>query len=419
MRKAIAISVCLILCCFYFANAQEVGDAEQDTFHIRKCAPKLYIQNEAWIDILYIKTEITFVNYVRERKESDVHLIITSQYTGSGGNEYTLAFHGQKEFKDLNYELKYVSTVDATEDEIRESLTKTIKQGLVPFVSRTPLADLISIQFEEDEGLAEVKDRWNHWVFETEIRGYANGEKAHTGLWYSINCDVRRITEKQKFNIDGYYSFLKNQYTVGDNTLKATSKSYNSDAFYAYAFGEHFSFGCWSSYWRSKYNNYENLFVLTPAVECNIFPYSDYTRHEFIFQYRISYIYGDYYEETIYGKMQEKLFRGTLKTVFSTTECWGSVSISATGRHYYHDFLKKSLTIDGGVSLRLFAGLSLSFSGGYSIIRDQLSLRKGDATEEDVYLRLKEMETNYRYWLSFGISYTFGSIYSNIVNPRF
>ena len=38
----------------------------------------------------YIKTEIPFVSYVRDRFEADLHLLITSQTTGSGGSDYTL-----------------------------------------------------------------------------------------------------------------------------------------------------------------------------------------------------------------------------------------------------------------------------------------------------------------------------------------
>jgi len=53
------------------------------------------------------------------------------------------------------------------------------------------------------------------------------------------------------------------------------------------------------------------------------------------------------------------------------------------------------------------------------MIHDQLSLPKGEATLEQVLLRRTMLETNYNYYFSIGLSYTFGSIYSNVVNPRF
>jgi hypothetical protein len=53
------------------------------------------------------------------------------------------------------------------------------------------------------------------------------------------------------------------------------------------------------------------------------------------------------------------------------------------------------------------------------MIHDQISLKKGQASLESVLLRRTMLETNYQYYFSIGLSYTFGSIYSNVVNPRF
>ena len=42
----------------------------------------------------YLRTEITFVDYVRDRTEADIHALITRAETGAGGSEYTLQFMG-------------------------------------------------------------------------------------------------------------------------------------------------------------------------------------------------------------------------------------------------------------------------------------------------------------------------------------
>jgi hypothetical protein len=73
----------------------------------------------------------------------------------------------------------------------------------------------------------------------------------------------------------------------------------------------------------------------------------------------------------------------------------------------------------GGTSVRLFKGFSFNVSGGYNRIRDQIGLRKDDATTEEVLLRLKQRATGYSYNMNFGISYSFGSIFNSVVNPRF
>ena len=49
-------------------------------------------------DFDFIRTEITFVNWVRDRESADVHLLISTQETGGGGSEYTLTYIGRKRF---------------------------------------------------------------------------------------------------------------------------------------------------------------------------------------------------------------------------------------------------------------------------------------------------------------------------------
>jgi hypothetical protein len=64
-------------------------------------------------------------------------------------------------------------------------------------------------------------------------------------------------------------------------------------------------------------------------------------------------------------------------------------------------------------------GLSLSLSASGSKVNDQISLPRGDATDEQVLLRQRALATAYRFGGSIGISFTFGSIFNTVVNPRF
>lgn len=68
--------------------------------------------------------------------------------------------------------------------------------------------------------------------------------------------------------------------------------------------------------------------------------------------------------------------------------------------------------------MRLFKGFSFNVFGDYSRIRDQINLRKGGASLDEVLLRQRQLATGYRYYIGFGVSYSFGSIYNNVVNPR-
>ncbi|MBT8338252.1 MAG: hypothetical protein KJO11_16815, partial [Gemmatimonadetes bacterium] len=57
----------------------------------------------------YYRTEITWVNWVRDRQDSDVHLIVTSQGTGAGGREYQLDFIGEGEFEGYEDQIRHTT----------------------------------------------------------------------------------------------------------------------------------------------------------------------------------------------------------------------------------------------------------------------------------------------------------------------
>ena len=111
---------------------------------IKAKAPKVFIDFEHG-DMDYIRTEIPFVNYVRDRKEADVHVLITTQDTGSGGTEYTLAFIGQGACQGVDNQLVYSAGKTETEEEIRRGYTAVLKMGLVPYTARTPIRGSLDV----------------------------------------------------------------------------------------------------------------------------------------------------------------------------------------------------------------------------------------------------------------------------------
>jgi hypothetical protein len=63
--------------------------------------------------------------------------------------------------------------------------------------------------------------------------------------------------------------------------------------------------------------------------------------------------------------------------------------------------------------------LSVQINGGVAHLNDQLNLKKGDISEAERLLQLRELATKYRLEGGIEITYIFGSIYNNVVNPRF
>jgi hypothetical protein len=158
---------------------------------------------------------------------------------------------------------------------------------------------------------------------------------------------------------------------------------------------------------------------LLAAVEYNIFPYSENTRRELVFRYGAGFNSFRYQDTTIFDKLEETLAVHFLESSFQLRQPWGSASIRASHWAYVKDASKRRTELNGNINVRVFRGFSVNFGGGYNWIRDQLYIPKGGGDQIDVLLRRRALLTGYEYFAHFGISYTFGSIFNNVVNPRF
>ena len=395
----------------------------QDIDALKKTAPKVFIDGNR-LDIDYIRTEITFVNYVRDRKEADVHVLITQQRTGGGGQEYTIAFIGLNGYQDLKNELKFFSNRTETLAEIRKGLVQILKLGLAPYAARTPISSILNLNMEQRVKPTAVVDRWNFWVFSFSARGRLNGEQSRKFDSINGNIAINRVTPESKFRL-GFSASLDESrfdYLAEDGTSykeESSAKSQAFDGLYVKSISDHWSTGVLLNMNYSTYSNINFGITIAPAVEYNVFPYSQSTRRQLRILYRINFNRSKYIEETIYNKMSESTMSEILTATLSLTEPWGNAEISVEGSHYFHDFNYNKLRLSANLSLRILKGLALTMDGRYSAVHDQLALRKGLVEIDELLLRRTELATEFSYSLSVGFSYSFGSVYSNVVNPRF
>lgn len=397
------------------AVAQEPG---REIEELKKTAPRVFIDC-GMCDIDYIRTEITFVNYVRDRKEAQVHVLVTTLRTGAGGREYTISFIGQQEFEGINDTQKYFSGRTDTEDEIREGLVKAMKIGLMGYVARTPIARRVRISYTPEKPVEEEKDRWNFWVFSLSGSGNLTGEQAYKTRSIRSSFSATRVTPELKVRVSVFGNHRWEAFTYDSETYESTIESLSLSGLVVKSLGEHWSLGAFFETSSSTYENIRFSVTPQPAIEYNLFPYSQSTRRQLRFLYRVGFNTLQYREETIYDKTSENLWNESLSMTLDLREKWGSISTTLAGSHYFHDFSKNRLTLFGILNLRLFKGLNVFAFGGGSRIHDQLFLPKGGASLEEVLLRRKELETSYNYFFSVGFSFTFGSIFTNVVNPRF
>ncbi len=414
MKRALTLLTVLLAANLFAAQAPPDTSAS-----MQKDALNIYIDCDSFCDFDYIRTEIPYVNYVRDRKEAQVHILITTQRTGSGGREHTLSLLGQHKFAGLNDTLRYVSQQTDTDDTIRKGLVRALNLGLVRYVSKTPFGEHLAVTYNKPATPSKVADNWNYWVFSFSTNGYFNGEKSakFTSLYGSLSA--RRVTSALKINLRLYGNYNESNFDFGNRTISSFSRSKGASALVVKSLGEHWSVGGEGNAYSSTYSNLKFAGSVSPAVEYNLFPYSQSTRRQLRFLYEVGWNRHSYAEVTIYDKTTEMLWSESLTLALESKQPWGSIETALEGSHYLHDFSKNRLELYSQLSLQLFKGVSLELYGSFSLIHDQLSLPKGGATEEEILLRRKQLETQYQYFGSIGISYTFGSIYNNVVNPRF
>ena len=88
----------------------------------------------------YLRQEITFVNYVRDRPDAQVHVLVTREGTGGGGRAWTLDFYGLEAFEGMDDQMVFYTSQDDTDDSERRALAQTLRLGLVRYAAQTPLA---------------------------------------------------------------------------------------------------------------------------------------------------------------------------------------------------------------------------------------------------------------------------------------
>ena len=365
----------------------------------------------------YVRQEVPWVDHVLDRQSSDVHVLVTSRTTGTGGAEFTMYFEGLGERAGRADTLRYVSSPDATPVVRREGLVRRLKVGLMRYVADLPLADRIQIGLVAPAG---ASDPWNFWVFTVGASGFLNGESRQGFRAFSGSLTANRTTEAWKVRSSIRGSYSDSEFEV-DSTLTVTSlrRSYTGSLLVVRSVGPQLSLGVETSFQSSTFGNTKLAWRLAPAVEYNFFPYAESTRRAFTAIYSLGVNSFDYRELTIFDETEERRLSHAFSLGYNTRQTWGSSSVSLDLSQFLHDTQKYRASVSGNASLRLVRGLSLNIGGTYGRVRDQLSITKGRATRDEILLRLRQLETSFFYFMNFGFSYRFGSSVDNIVNPRF
>jgi hypothetical protein len=376
-------------------------------------------------DFDYFRTELTMVNWVRDRQVADVHILVTSQSTGASGREYTATFIGLRQFAGVVDTLKFVSLPEATQDDRRKGLARIFRLGLVRYLTHTAAESRLTVNYQADTNKSGTqtkakKDPWNYWVLQQELFVNANGEETYKSYYLNGGFSANRVTEnwKTQFNINQSYNESKFQVDPTQPDFVNIQRNNNVSLLQVKSLTQHWSAGFRGRMGSSTYDNSRRAIQLFPALEYNIFPYKQSTRRQLTFEYNIGVADYRYADTTVFDKVKESMALQRLLIGVATREPWGSIDLGTTAIHYFNGRKQYRINNFLELSLRLVKGLSLQGFGSYTKIEDQFALAKKDFTPEQILTRQFQLGTSYRYFGYFSLRYTFGSIYNNVVNPR-
>ncbi len=399
---------------FILLSSPIFAQQAQNSESLRKDAIRVYMDAND-----FIKREIPFINYVRDVNDAQVYIIDAFEQAGSGGWKYTYYLVGQNEFEGMNDTVSVATRPDDTADQRRQKQVSILKMALMRYVAQTPLAAYIDINFTRPIADEVTIDKWNNWVFKTRLSGRINEQKTTKSGNYNGSFSASRITNNWKLIFDLSYNESNDIFKIDGGEIKSVNSSKSFDGLVAKSLSDHWSFGGTTEITNSSFKNYNVNFEIMPSIEYDVFPYSESTRRQLRVMYSAGFVYNDYMDTTVYNKLNESLWAHKFTTTYSVIQKWGSINVGLEWRNYIHDWTLNNLSLSGNMEFRITKGLSLTLGGGASLIHDQINLVLTGATEEEILTKQKELETNYSYYTNFGITYTFGSIYNNVVNPRF
>ena len=410
--RLIAITAISLFAASGSVNAQDDDAAEPQ-------ALRVFLDCSWFCDEDYLRREITFVNYVVDRQDAQIHVLVTRDRSGAGVR-YTFDFIGLEEFEGNDLRHLYSASRTNTRDETRAGIAQVLRVGFVHYAINTPLAQQIAIEpvdggTEQEPLMVQPEDDpWNFWVFRISTRMRASGEASRTQRFIEGRFSANRTTEHWKIRLstDNDYSERTDELSFGQ--FKSVMRENDVDGQVVKSLGDHWGASISGEVNSSTFLNLNLGLEALAGIEFNVFPYSESSRRILTFAYEAGVMSFDYREPTIFDKLEETL---AVHNVTSTP--WGSSSIQLEYDAFLNNLSKCGLTLEGELSFRIVRGLDFFVFGSTELVRNQLYLPQGGLTDEEILLEVLDLATDSRYRISFGVSYTFGSIFNNVVNPRF
>lgn len=374
-------------------------------------------------DFEFLKRELAWVDWVHDRADADVSVLLATRDTGSGGTEATYFVSRPRGGGPATDTLRVFSPVTASGDVARRQIARTLGAVLARDAAERPEGESMSVTMAppdaDEKAPPPAHDPWNHWVYRVGTNGYLNGESSYRSYYLYSSVSASRATDQLKLGLSVGQSYSENLYQFDDGTsFTSLTRSWNTRGVLVRSLAPHWSAGASAGVSSSSFANQDLNARVGPAIEFDVWPYAESARRSLTFGWQLNASHVNYRDVTLYGRTSETLFAHELTATLAQRQPWGTLNVGATASQYLHDGTKYRLTLNTNADLKLWRGFSLTGYAYASRIRDQLSLRRGDATESEVLARQRQLATAYEYYASFGVTYRFGSIFDSVVNDR-
>ncbi|HRQ77061.1 MAG TPA: hypothetical protein PLY94_00560 [Gemmatimonadaceae bacterium] len=372
----------------------------------------------------YLVTNLPFVLWTQDRLDADVHALITGLGTAAGGTEYTIALLGRAAFAARSDTLRATILPNSTDEMRRREMARVLTIGLLPFAVRVSDSGPFSVRYDAPpnagSGIGSViRDPWNFWVYRLRANGSGNAESLNSSYNINGSVNVSRTTESWKLSLNLYEEYRANTFTLSDGSEPTyILRSSDVSARVVRSVSEHWSIGARGTGGRSDFRNQDAFGGLDLSAEYNVFPWKEATSRQLIAAVALGGRFYDYQDTTIYDLVAETRPIARAILAGESRQQWGTLDASLRYTHFLHDAATYNVSFNGRAQFRITRGLALEIRGDAAKVNDQLYLRRDGASDEEVLTRQRALATNFRIGGSVGLSFTFGSIYNTIVNPR-
>ena len=420
-QKNTATAACLVIFLWLCVAIDPVAAQEGEMETPNRIA--LFLDCD-FCDETFIRQEMPYVDHVRDREVADVHVLVTREGTGSGGQALTIDVIGLDTFDGLDLSTVFNTSANATEAEERNGFLRTLEAALVPYLLQTPIRDQLRVDIAPSEADAgeqtqTTEDPWNHWTIEIYADGSADFESRQHSFDTRYGVYVSRVTEEWKLQLRPFFNYNYDRFEREEETITSTAQRNGFTSYAIRSISPHWSVGAYGDVLTSTFSNVDWRYRLMGAVEWSLFPYRETNRRQLTVAYRLGGSHITYRDTTIYNEIKQRLPQHILNAQYKVVQPWGGVEVGVNASQYLHELSRYSLLFDAELEVRITKGLSVEVGGFLELIHDQINIPKGSANLEEVLLRRRQLETNYQAGLSFGFRYRFGSLLNNVVNTRF